>query len=55
MTSRTAPSTPRLTLDTTRPLERAIAFYERRGYRPTGIVGDFYGMELIEYEKMLGG
>ena len=33
-----------VTLDTTRPLERAIAFYERRGYRPTGIVRDFYGM-----------
>lgn len=45
----------RVTLDTTRPLERAIAFYERHGYRPTGIVGDFYGMELIEYEKMLVG
>ena len=43
----------RVTLDTTRPLARAIAFYERRGYRPTGVVRDFYGMELIEYEKML--
>ena len=43
----------RVTLDTTRPLERAIAFYARHGYTPTGVIGDFYGMELIEYEKML--
>jgi hypothetical protein len=44
----------RVTLDTTRPLDRAIAFYARHGYTPTGVIGDFYGMELIEYEKMLG-
>ena len=43
----------RVTLDTTRPLERAIAFYARHGYTPTGVIGDFYGMELIEYEKIL--
>ena len=43
----------RVTLDTTRPLERAIAFYERHGYAPTGVIGDFYGMELIEYGKTL--
>jgi len=44
----------RVTLDTTRPLERARAFYERHGYTPTGVIRDFYGMELIEYAKMLG-
>jgi ribosomal protein S18 acetylase RimI-like enzyme len=43
----------RVTLDTTEPLHRAIRFYERNGYRRTGIVGDFYGMRLIEYEKRL--
>jgi ribosomal protein S18 acetylase RimI-like enzyme len=43
----------RVTLDTTRPLERAIAFYERHGYTTTGTIRDFYGMELIEYEKAL--
>ena len=44
----------RVTLDTTRPLERAIAFYVRHGYAPTGTIADFYGMDLIEYAKMLG-
>jgi predicted N-acetyltransferase YhbS len=34
-------------------LERAIAFYERHGYTATGVIRDFYGMELIEYEKAL--
>jgi predicted N-acetyltransferase YhbS len=43
----------RVTLDTTRPLTRAQTFYERRGYRPTGIVTDFFGMELVEYDKRL--
>jgi GNAT superfamily N-acetyltransferase len=40
----------RVMLDTTRPLERAIAFYRRHGYTPTGVIGDFHGMEVIEYE-----
>jgi ribosomal protein S18 acetylase RimI-like enzyme len=43
----------RATLDTTAPLERAIRFYERHGYRATGRVGDFYGMPLYQYAKAL--
>jgi len=43
----------RVTLDTTEPLKRAIQFYERHGYRPSGKIGDFYGMPLFEYEKEL--
>ena len=43
----------RVTLDTTRPLERAIRFYVRSGYRATGAVSDFHGMPLYEYEKRL--
>jgi ribosomal protein S18 acetylase RimI-like enzyme len=43
----------RVTLDTTSPLRRAIAFYEAAGYRRTGRISDFFGMELIEYEKKL--
>jgi len=43
----------RVTLDTTRPLERAIRFYERHGYRATGAVTDFFGMDLVEYAKDL--
>ena len=43
----------RVTLDTTAPLERAIRFYERHGYRATGRVADFYGMPLYEYAKAL--
>lgn len=42
----------RITLDTTRPLARAIAFYTRNGYKPTGVIGNFFGMELIEFAKM---
>lgn len=42
-----------VTLDTTIPLQRAIRFYERNGYRATGKVGDFYGMPLYEYAKRL--
>lgn len=43
----------RLSLDTTRPLKRAVAFYERNGFRPTGRVSDFFGMPLYEYVKRL--
>ena len=44
----------RVTLDTTKPLERARRFYERCGYRATGVVRDFFGMPLFEYAKQLG-
>ena len=40
-----------VTLDTTAPLERAIRFYERNGFRSTGQVGSFFGMPLFEYRK----
>lgn len=43
----------RVTLDTTEPLQRAIAFYTRHGYRATGHVVDFFGMPLYEYAKPL--
>jgi RimJ/RimL family protein N-acetyltransferase len=43
----------RVSLDTTRHLGRAIRFYEANGYRASGKVGDFFGMELIEYVKAL--
>ena len=43
----------RLTLDTTEPLRRAIRFYERRGFAPTGRVADFFGMPLHEYARSL--
>jgi ribosomal protein S18 acetylase RimI-like enzyme len=41
----------RVTLDTTKPLERAVRFYVRHGYVPTGAVTNFFGMSLYEYEK----
>ncbi len=41
----------RVTLDTTAPLERAVRFYQKNGYRRSGRVSDFFGMELYEYEK----
>lgn len=43
----------RVTLDTTIPLKRAIRFYRRNGYESTGVVGDFFGMQLFEYAKKL--
>ena len=43
----------RVTLDTTNPLKRAVRFYCRNGYEPTGVVGDFFGMQLFEYAKNL--
>ncbi len=41
----------RVTLDTTAPLEHAMRFYEKHGYRQSGRVSDFFGMELFEYGK----
>jgi ribosomal protein S18 acetylase RimI-like enzyme len=43
----------RVTLDTTEPLQRAIAFYWKHGYAATGQVQDFFGMRLLEYAKSL--
>lgn len=43
----------RVTLDTTEPLDRAMHFYEKHGYRKTGRVTDFFGMPLYEYAKTL--
>jgi GNAT superfamily N-acetyltransferase len=42
-----------VTLDTTEPLKRAMRFYEKHGYRPTGTVSTFFGMPLCEYRKEL--
>lgn len=44
----------RITLDTTEPLQRAMRFYARRGFEPTGRVRDFFGMPLHEYARRLG-
>ncbi len=43
----------RVTLDTTEPLQRAMHFYEKHGYRRSGKVSDFFGMRLTEYQKEL--
>lgn len=43
----------RVTLDTTRPLLRAMRFYTRHGYTRTDRVQNFFGMPLFEYEKHL--
>ncbi len=42
-----------VTLDTTAPLRQAMRFYEVNGFRRTGRVSDFFGMELYEYAKSL--
>ena len=41
----------RITLDTTEPLQRAMRFYEKHGYRRSGKTTDFFGMPLHEYVK----
>ncbi|HZP23060.1 MAG TPA: GNAT family N-acetyltransferase [Terriglobales bacterium] len=43
----------RITLDTTEPLERAMRFYEKHGYRRSGKVIDFFAMPLHEFVKQL--
>lgn len=40
-----------VTLDTTEPLNRAVQFYKKNGFRPTGKVSSFFGMPLFEYRK----
>lgn len=41
----------KISLETTTPLRRAIPFYERFGFSPSGKVQDFFGMPLMEYVK----
>jgi GNAT superfamily N-acetyltransferase len=43
----------RITLGTTLPLRRAIRFYERNGFVPSGRVTHFFGMPFYEYAKPL--
>ena len=43
----------RITLHTSQPLLRAIRFYERTGFRPSGRIDNFFGMPLFEYVKNL--
>jgi GNAT superfamily N-acetyltransferase len=43
----------RANLHTTHPLARAARFYEREGFVRTGVVEDFFGMEIIEFDKDL--
>ena len=42
-----------VSLDTTAPLIRARAFYEKHGFRRSGRVDDFFGMPLYEYVKTI--
>jgi ribosomal protein S18 acetylase RimI-like enzyme/dephospho-CoA kinase len=44
----------RVSLDTTPPLLRAIRFYDRNGFRPSGRVSDFFGMSLVERTRSVG-
>ena len=43
----------RVSLDATLPLQRAMRFYEKHGFRRSGRVTDFFGMEMVEYVKTL--
>lgn len=43
-----------MTLSTTKPLQRAIRFYESNGFRATGEVSLFFGMDLLSYRKDIG-
>jgi len=42
-----------ISLETTRPLERAIRFYEKSGFQATAEITDFFGMDLLHYRKAL--
>jgi GNAT superfamily N-acetyltransferase len=42
-----------VTLDTTEPLTRAMRFYQKHGFTPSGRVSAFFGMSLYEYRKSL--
>jgi GNAT superfamily N-acetyltransferase len=42
-----------LSLDTSKPLERAIRFYQQCGFAFTGVTHDFYGVEIFEMMKKL--
>jgi len=41
------------TLRTTQPLDRAVRFYERNGFRPNGVTADFHGMVVTERRRPL--
>jgi ribosomal protein S18 acetylase RimI-like enzyme len=43
----------RVTLETTAPLTQAMHFYDANGFRRTGRVSDFFGMDLYEYAMSL--
>jgi GNAT superfamily N-acetyltransferase len=43
----------RVVLGTTEPLKRAIRFYQRRGFVPSGHVAEFFGMQLHVFAKPL--
>jgi len=45
------PSSVPVSVSVPEPLRRAIRFYERNEFRPSGSVGDFFGMPLAEYVK----
>lgn len=42
-----------VTLDTTRPLTRAVWFYQAHGFAASGRVTDFFDVPLYEYGKSL--
>ena len=42
-----------VTLRTTEPLDRAVRFYERNGFRPDGVTADFHGMVVTERRRPL--
>ena len=42
-----------VTLDTTEPLKRAMRFYEKHGFRPTGRIARFLGMPLLNTGSIL--
>jgi len=43
----------KVSLDTTLPLDKAMRFYDKHGYKRSGKEIDFFGMPLIEYIKSL--
>ena len=40
-----------ISLETSKPLKRAINFYKNFGFKFTGAVKNFYGIEIFEMKK----
>jgi ribosomal protein S18 acetylase RimI-like enzyme len=43
----------KISLESFKPLKKAVRFYEKHGFKKTGIIKDLYGNEIFEMIKIL--